>query len=287
MAKTLLWLIPKDHILDYPKPTMPHVVNIGGLTVKRSVGSLPADLLSFVEGARRGVIIVSFGSMAPSFPRRIIEKFMAAFGRLDSQDYRVIWRLKSSESVPVPDNVLPMKWLPQNDLLGHASTKLFITHCGNNGQYEAIYHGVPMIGFPMMGDQEHNAARLAYKGYGISMNIHDFTADELFDNIQHILNNGTHASRVKRASEIFRANPTSPGDLAAYWIEHVARFGGDHLRSGGQDLPFYSYWMLDIVAFVLAVFGVVIYFVVRLIRLGRRLLTRQRHSSASGKLKTN
>jgi hypothetical protein len=27
MAKSLLWLIPKDHILDYPKPTMPHVMS--------------------------------------------------------------------------------------------------------------------------------------------------------------------------------------------------------------------------------------------------------------------
>jgi UDP:flavonoid glycosyltransferase YjiC (YdhE family) len=46
------------------------------------------------------------------------------------------------------ENVLFLPWLPQNDLLGHPKTKLFITHCGKNGIFEALYHGIPMIGFP-------------------------------------------------------------------------------------------------------------------------------------------
>jgi UDP:flavonoid glycosyltransferase YjiC (YdhE family) len=146
--------------------------------VKRANGELPADLRKFVEGARNGVIVVSFGSMIPSFPKVFVEKFFDAFRRLDADGYRVIWRLKNNDGVPVPENVLTMSWLPQNDLLGHPATKLFITHCGNNGQYEAIYNGVPMIGFPLLGDQEHNGKRLEYKGYGVTMNIFQFTADE-------------------------------------------------------------------------------------------------------------
>ena len=27
-------------------------------------------------------------------------------------------------------------WVPQNDLLGHPSTRAFLTHCGSNGMYE-------------------------------------------------------------------------------------------------------------------------------------------------------
>ena len=41
---------------------------------------------------------------------------------------------------------------------GHPKTKGFITHSGTNGTYEAIYHEVPMVGFPVFADQPHNIA---------------------------------------------------------------------------------------------------------------------------------
>ncbi|EDL37976.1 mCG17781, isoform CRA_a, partial [Mus musculus] len=47
---------------------------------------------------------------------------------------------------------------------GHPKTKAFITHGGTNGIYEAIYHGVPMVGVPMLGDQPHNIAHMEAKG---------------------------------------------------------------------------------------------------------------------------
>ena len=163
MAKTKLWLMPQDHILDYAKPTMPHVVRLGGLTIKPSSGKLPTDLAQFVEGARSGAIVVSFGSVASSIPRAIVEKFADAFRRLEREGYRVVWRLEDYEGVEMPANVRTMLWLPQKDLLAHPSVKVFVTHCGNNGQYEALYHGVPMIGFPLMADEEYNARRLQHK----------------------------------------------------------------------------------------------------------------------------
>ena len=156
-------------------------------------------------------------------------------------------------------------WLPQNDLLAHRSVKLFIAHCGSNGQFEAIYHAVPITGFPLFGDQFYNAGRLDHKGYGLSMNIHDFTADQLVDNIHKILADKSYTERVEKASEIFRSQAQSPVESATFWIEHVCRFGGDHLRSDGNDLPFYSYLMLDIFAFTGTVFVILLYVLYRLL----------------------
>ena len=57
----------------------------------------------------------------------------------------VILQYNTTAKSNAPDNVLAREWLPQNDLLGHAKTKLFISHCGANSQIEALYHAVPII----------------------------------------------------------------------------------------------------------------------------------------------
>ena len=254
--KSILWLMITDDVLGYPQPMMPNMVSIAGLTVKRSTGKLPTDIRNFIDGAEKGVILVTFGTMISYIPPDTVETFSSVFGQLDG--YRVIWRLDNRDSVRIPANVMIAHWLPQNDILAHPSVKLFITHCGNNGQYEAIYHGVPMIGFPVSADGFHNAKRLDHKGFGLSMNIHDFTADQLLDNIHKILGDKMYKERVMKASEIFRSQVQSPVERATFWIEHVCRFGGGHLRSAGNDLPLYSYFMLDILAFVIIFFLLII-----------------------------
>ena len=246
-SKSAMWFLTTDHLVDYSRPTMPNMVSIAGLTVRRSTGKLAADIRNFIDGAEKGVILVTFGSMFSAMPHDVVEKFSSAFGRLDG--YGVIWRLNNRDGVKLPDNVLIARWLPQTDILAHPSLKLFVTHCGNNGQYEAVHHGVPMIGFPVFGDQFHNAGRLDHKGFGLSMNIRDFSADQLLANIHKILRDKSYKERVVKASEIFRSQAQSPMERAAFWIEHVCRFGGDHLRSAGNDLPMYSYLMLDVLAF--------------------------------------
>jgi len=124
-----------------------------------------------------------------------------------------------------------------------------------------------MIGFPVMGDQYYNAKRLAYKGYGLSMDLQDFTADELLDNINTVLGDKSYKERIMKASEIFRSQAQSPVKRTTFWIEHVCQFGGDHLRSAGNDLPLYTYLMLDVLAFILVVLHIFVYLLCRLCNL--------------------
>ena len=67
----------------------------------------------------------------------------------------------------IPRNVKLFSWLPQNDILGHPKVKLFITHGGNNGQLESLFHAVPMLTIPFTGDQHYNAERIVARGYGL------------------------------------------------------------------------------------------------------------------------
>ena len=46
-----------------------------------------------------------------------------------------------------------MLQVPQQAVLAHPRTLLFITHCGMHGVLEAVHHGVPMVGMPVFIDQ--------------------------------------------------------------------------------------------------------------------------------------
>lgn len=58
-------------------------------------------------------------------------------------------------------NIKLMDWAPQNDILGHPAVKAFVTHAGNNGLYEAVYHGKPVVSVPIMNEQPGNAAKVS------------------------------------------------------------------------------------------------------------------------------
>jgi len=285
VSKSAMWFLTIDHIVDYPHPMMPNMVDIAGVTVKRSTDKLPPGIENFIDGAANGVVLMTFGTVSANLPRHVVEKFSSAFGRLAG--YRVLWRLNNSDGVKLPDNVWIAQWLPQSDILAHRSVKLFITHCGNNGQYEAVYHAVPMIGFPVLGDQFHNAARLDYKGYGLSMNLLDFTADQLLDNIRKILADASYAQRVEKASAVLRSQAQSPVERATFWIEHVCRFGGDHLRSAGNDLPLYAYLMLDVIAFITTLLLLVVCLLCRLITFSANNCCLRRRATSNDSRKKN
>ncbi|KAB1282965.1 UDP-glucuronosyltransferase 2B10, partial [Camelus dromedarius] len=53
----------------------------------------------------------------------------------------------------------------QNDLVTPKPS--FITHGGVNGIYEAIYHGIPIVGLPTFVNQPDNIAHMTAKGAAI------------------------------------------------------------------------------------------------------------------------
>lgn len=76
-------------------------------------------LQEWVSGAKDGVILFSLGSnmQGTSLPAENREAFLKAFTRLKT--YRVIWKWESDTYFPgQPENVLFLKWVPQQDLLG-------------------------------------------------------------------------------------------------------------------------------------------------------------------------
>lgn len=73
----------------------------------------------------------------------------------------------------------------------HPKVKLFISHGGLSGLYEAIDAGNPVLGFPLFGDQPRNIDNLVEAGMAISMEIFTITEDSLLKNILKLLTNET------------------------------------------------------------------------------------------------
>ena len=230
---------------------MPNDIRLFGFSM-HDAKPLTGELADIVSKTPNDIIVVSFGSMGGKLPVKYVNKLLDTFERLN---HTVIFSYSGDVTTfakPPPSNVFLLPWLPQNDILGYNKTKLFITHCGHNGQSEALYHGVPMINMPLYFEQFHNAFRVQDHEFGITVNIHDFTVDSLYNAIQEVMMNPKYQFNVQRASRIVRSQ-REPKKVAADWIEHVMEFGGDHLRSAAFDMPWYQYFMLDILGLVIVV----------------------------------
>lgn len=68
-----------------------------------------------------------------------------------------------------------------------------------------------------------------------------------------------------KVSAVFRDRPQPPLDTAVYWIEHVARHGGAHLKPASADIPLYKYLLLDVLAFLGAIGFVVFVFMYKIL----------------------
>ena len=88
LGKTKLWLMDKDLIWDYPVPSMPHIVEVGGLT-SSPPNPLPSTLQTLVSEAKHGVIVVSFGSLSTYLPPEVNTKLLNAFRQLKEL---VVWK---------------------------------------------------------------------------------------------------------------------------------------------------------------------------------------------------
>ncbi|XP_064626243.1 UDP-glucuronosyltransferase 2C1-like [Lineus longissimus] len=241
-----LYIINLNNVIDCARPSMPNLIYVGGIAAKPPK-PLPADIKEFVDSAKEGFIICTFGSMMAKAPRHIQEKLLKVFSMVKQ---KVLWR---QEGIPadlkIPDNVRPMSWLPQNDLLAHPNVKVFITHNGNNGQTEAVYHGVPMLGVPLAGDQFGNTDRSVELGYGLKANIKTDSPEEIASLVKELIDNPKYETAVNKASLILKSVPPAK-DTAAYWVEHVMKYGGSHLRTTLADMSDIQFIMFDIYAFL-------------------------------------
>ncbi|XP_040194284.1 LOW QUALITY PROTEIN: UDP-glucuronosyltransferase 3A1-like [Rana temporaria] len=264
--KAELWLYNVDFTLEFPRPLLPHVQYIGGLLAK-PVKPISQELEDFIsESGDAGFIVVTLGSMLSSLP--VVEFMKEMNGGFAKIQEKVIWRYQRSnwpQDVEISPNVKIMDWVPQNDLLGHPKLRLFVAHGGMNGLMEAVYHGVPVLGIPLFGDQIENMVRVKAKQMGTFILPDQLKADNFASTIRHIIENKCYKTSAMKLQAIRRSQPFPPDQQLLRWVEHIIQSGGGgHLHPYSYKLPWYQYWLLDVILFLFVILTVAIYLIVTL-----------------------
>jgi glucuronosyltransferase len=237
-----------------PRPLLPDMIEVGGMHLVPPKPVEPKELDDFLTGAKDGFIYFSMGSVTKGIlmPENYRKLFLNVFSKLKQ---RVLWKWETETMEDLPPNVKLSKWVPQQDVLGHKNIRVFITHGGLGSTTEAIYHGVPLIGIPLLGDQVSNMVKAAEKGFALPhLEFSELTEEMLLDAINTALNVPSYRETAQKLSSIFRDQQTQPLDRAVYWVEYVLRHkGAVHLRSAARDLNYIQYFSIDVMAVLLVI----------------------------------
>uniref|UniRef100_A0A8C6DV81 UDP-glucuronosyltransferase n=1 Tax=Moschus moschiferus TaxID=68415 RepID=A0A8C6DV81_MOSMO len=257
LASGSVWLFRGDFVMDYPRPIMPNMVFIGGINCGNRK-PLSQEFEAYVNASgEHGIVVFSLGSMVSEIPEHKAMEIADALGKIPQT---VLWRYTGTPPPNLAKNTKLVKWLPQNDLLGHPKTRAFITHSGSHGVYEGICNGVPMVMMPLFGDQMDNAKRMETRGAGVTLNVLEMSSEDLENALKAVINEKSYKENIMRLSRLHKDRPIEPLDLAVFWVEFVMRHkGASHLRPAAHDLTWYQYHSLDVIGFLLAVALTVIF----------------------------
>lgn len=161
------------------------LVHIPSYSASSKTGGCQSRALEWLDKQpASSVLYVAFGTMA-NIPAPLI--FELARG-LELSGVPFLWVVRHSNPNTDLSKIFPpgfmdsvkargfleTEWAPQLQILRHPSTGGFISHCGWNSSIETISSGVPVLTWPVHGDQFLNARFLVEKlKVGLPMRKHE------------------------------------------------------------------------------------------------------------------
>lgn len=276
MLRNVSLVIGNSHFSEgVIRPMVPAYVEVGGIQVKPQPTPLDNDLKSFLDSStEHGAIFFSMGSniKISSLDPKIIKKL---YNVLSKVNQNVVWKWEDSSNYPGNSkNIFYRNWLPQDDILAHKNVKLFVTHGGKGSIVESQFHGVPMIGLPVFGDQPANIKVMVKDGYGLELDHLTMSEDDFKRTLVEIFNNQTYTDNVQRFSKIYRDRPMLARDTAVYWIEYVIRHhGASHMQSPLVHSNIFVQYSFDVVGFLL----IAAFIITKVFKICLRLVLRKKN----------
>ncbi|KAK9902751.1 hypothetical protein WJX75_004835 [Coccomyxa subellipsoidea] len=240
-----MFLYNMDFAMEWPRPLPPTVQLVGALLPAPAKPVAPAFQALLEEAGPEGAVYASMGTLCNFGAGEFVEIARA----LSALPNLVIWKLAPGDlpgnatvaSLNLTPNVRVVDWTPQNDLLGDPRVRAFVTHGGLNSIYEAAYHGIPVVGLPVFGDQPDNVMKAVYRGFGLMIPPGTITTDALLAATLQVMAEPSFREAARKVSLRMRAHRLTPAQKAADWVEHVMATGGDtYLKTPDHLLPWHA-----------------------------------------------
>ncbi|XP_055919867.1 UDP-glycosyltransferase UGT5-like [Eupeodes corollae] len=254
MLKNVSLVMSNHYFIQGPiRPHVPAVIEIGGIQIKSKPDPLPEDLKSILDNAtEHGVVYFSLGSNVQGSTLEPA-KLQAIFNALAKLPQKVLWKWGDSEVPGHSPNIIFKNWLPQDDILPHPNVRLFITHGGQGSVVESTFHGVPMVGIPIFGDQIMNMDGVVKQGFGLAVDYKTFTEEDLSSLIDQVLNDRKYKENIQKFATLYKDRPLNAQETAVFWAEYVLRHhGAPHMQSPAVHLNAFQLHSIDVIGFLLA-----------------------------------
>ncbi|XP_019193899.1 PREDICTED: UDP-glycosyltransferase 71A15-like [Ipomoea nil] len=170
-------------------PDLPPVYTVGPLLAPQKEHAGKEEIINWLsEQPPSSVVFLCFGSQG-GFEAPQIHQIATA---LERSGRRFLWSIRRPCSLTSSerasdftsfDTILPpgfaertrnrgkvCGWAPQVEVLAHRATAAFVSHCGWNSTLESMWHGVPMVTWPIYAEQQTNAFQLV-KELGLAVEL--------------------------------------------------------------------------------------------------------------------
>ncbi|CAL5198788.1 unnamed protein product [Lathyrus oleraceus] len=189
------------------------------------------ECLSWLDSKQvNSVLYICFGSLCHFEDKQLYEISCA----IEASGYEFVWvvpekRGKEDESEEEKEKWLPKGfeermirkkkgliirgWAPQVMILNHAAVGAFLTHCGWNSTVEAVSAGVPMITWPVHGEQFYNEKLITQvQGIGVEVGAGEWSMmgfgerektvsrESIEKAVRRLMDGGDQAEKIRRSA---------------------------------------------------------------------------------------
>ena len=184
---------------DFPRQQLPpwfHYVGPMQRSYRQEPLSQSTPPFPFEQLDGRPLVYASLGTLQNQLPH-IFQAIAQACAPLDVQLVVSLGRTDTAlKDIKLPGDPIVVTYAPQQQLIDRAAA--VVTHAGMNATLSALSAGVPLVAVPIANEQPGIAARIAYSGAGLMLELKGLDGDRLRQAIQTALMEPSYRQRAQQ-----------------------------------------------------------------------------------------